>query len=127
MAAKARQLASAAKMPHYVGIGHANQGWAELVLAGSDLAHEELQTALGIWRSELPVYPMQWLAIWPLVDLFLQRERPADALPLLAFLLEESQERPPEELEQRLRRLGDGSDPGQMRAAVEAARRHGYL
>jgi serine/threonine protein kinase/tetratricopeptide (TPR) repeat protein len=126
LATKTRHLAQLGRMPHYIGIAQANLGWSEFASGAIESAHAALDAAMAIWRAETPAYPLQWLAIWPLAHLLLEQEKTSEARKLLTFLLDETQERLPDDLELLVRRLDEGGST-ELKDAIATARRRGYL
>jgi eukaryotic-like serine/threonine-protein kinase len=58
-----------AGMVDYVAAAHANQAWLALRQADLQLALEQAQRALAIWRGELAlVFPLHWMALLPGIE-----------------------------------------------------------
>jgi hypothetical protein len=81
---------------------------------------------LESWRAP-PVYPLQWLAILPLLDVILSSGALAEAPALAAFVLEDSQQQLPDDIETRLRAYLASGKTLDLTAALQAARKAGFL
>jgi DNA-binding SARP family transcriptional activator len=120
-------LAIGADMPTYVAAGNANLAWVAHRAGDVETSLRLGRAALEVWDSEL-VYPFQWLALWPLLDLTVARGDTNDALVLARQLLHESQQRLPGELEALFDAALVDSDAGSTLAQViSLARDLGYL
>lgn len=81
-----------------------------------------LREALASWAQAPTVYPLQDLAIWPLVSLLLDTGRPDEAGSQLICLADESQRRFSDELDadlQAFRRMFKAGDPRAVTAIAE--------
>jgi tetratricopeptide (TPR) repeat protein len=82
-------LARAAAMFDYIGVGQAGLAWVvwqrSLAAAApaADLAEAERrgQLALEAWQQHPALYPLYWQALWPLLAVALAQGRVADAIP----------------------------------------------
>jgi len=115
--------------PEYVAIAHGNRAWLAW-RAGDDVAATREGEAGLSALSRLP-YPFRWIAILPLAAALRRRGSLDEALALLPALLEPSQHRLPDSLEETLR-LAATSGPKAARVAalddaIALARKHGYL
>lgn len=133
LASRCLEVATAANMADYVGAAHANLGWVAWREGDSARAEEWGEHALRCWRPLSLVYPFQWMAHWHLVALKLEQGRSAEALGHVRALLEPTQQRMPEPLDDLLQHAPDwertppGQEPGRLAPVLEAARRLGYL
>jgi DNA-binding SARP family transcriptional activator/tetratricopeptide (TPR) repeat protein len=90
-------------------------------------AEESLREVIDIWQH-YEVYPFQWLAIWPLVDILLGQGKPDDAIPFVKMLLDEMQQRLPDDLDILVRASLDANDPGHfLSLARDLAHELGYF
>ncbi len=132
-ASRSLQVSTAANMPEYVGAAHANLGWVAWREGRSAEAEQAAQAALRCWQSLPLVYPFQWMAHWPLVAVWLERHRSAEALGHVRALLDPTQQRMSDALTGLLQDCLDGEQllPARMTpllaSLLEAARPPGYL
>jgi eukaryotic-like serine/threonine-protein kinase len=126
LALKTKELAATGNFGHYLGIAQANLGWVEYAQAGHGAAAQLFRLALESWRAP-PVYPLQWLAILPLLDVILSSGALAEAPALAAFVLEDSQQQLPDDIETRLRAYLASGKTLDLTAALQAARKAGFL
>lgn len=79
--------------PNYIAMAHANQAW----LAWREQKWSEVkqngQLALDIWEH---IYPFQWAALWPLLDVVLREQDVATAVSYAQQLLHPSQQKLPD-------------------------------
>jgi tetratricopeptide (TPR) repeat protein len=132
-ASRGLEVATAANMADYIGAAHANLGWVAWREGNSDEAGHRARTALECWRPLSLVYPFQWMAHWPLMALALERHQAAEALVHARALLNPSQQRMPDELNDPLEHTTRGepmpSERLQLELApvLEVAHQRGYL
>lgn len=106
-AARSLEVAGQAQMPEYVAMAKANQAWLAWrendPLQTAELAHAALET----WGQLPPGHasaPFQWLANWPLIAVARAGGDIARALERVKALLDPSQQRLPEALEEGLKK-----------------------
>jgi tetratricopeptide (TPR) repeat protein len=129
-------VAIAAGMLDYVGAARANHAWVAWREQRLDEAEREARTALKCWSklSAIYPYPFQWLGLWVLLALELQRRAVAEAVEHARALLEPTQQRLPDplaaELEAALgawKRHQPEAAREYLEHATESARRLGFL
>jgi predicted ATPase/DNA-binding SARP family transcriptional activator len=132
-AARSLAAATSSQLPLYTGVAHANLAWIawrEQHVAETEeharIAHELLLKEAG--------YPFQWLALFPLLGVMLNRNDFAAATESARALLDPYQQRLPDELSQTLEeaiRAWDSCEPIMARShllkTAELARPGGYL
>jgi DNA-binding SARP family transcriptional activator/tetratricopeptide (TPR) repeat protein len=101
-AMNAQAAAEAAHMPDYVAAAKGNQAWVAWRRPDLSAAEQRGQEALCIWRQSPLVYPFQWLALWPLITVVLARGREDEVWAYAQALLESTQQRLPDELNNAL-------------------------
>ncbi|HVM72971.1 MAG TPA: hypothetical protein VMT91_14500, partial [Anaerolineales bacterium] len=106
-AARSLEVAGQAQMPEYIAMAKANQAWLAWrendPLQTAELAHAALET----WGQLPPGHasaPFQWLANWPLIAVARAGGDIARALERVKALLDPSQQRLPEALEEGLKK-----------------------
>ena len=116
------------QLADYTGALLANRSWAALREERHEEARDLAESALTAWRTVRAPYPMQWLALFPLLALAVHESRVDDAVALAHALLEERQQRLPDELSRMLdvSRFRGAPLDGLSRA-VELAARLNYL
>ncbi|RYZ09175.1 MAG: serine/threonine-protein kinase PknK [Myxococcales bacterium] len=99
---KTMQLASAAQMRHYIGAAQASLGWLALRRGDLPVARELCEAGIESWNGAMPSsFPFRWMALWPM--LALPTLEPDSIDTLARALLDESQQRLPQELEAHVR------------------------
>jgi len=82
----------------YVGVLTAQRAW----VAWRDGKREEAETAsraaVDEWQRQRPVYPFQWIGLWPLIGLAAASGQLALAVDYVRLLVAPTQQRPPETL-----------------------------
>ncbi|WP_437718328.1 AAA family ATPase [Sorangium sp. So ce448] len=91
-------VATAGKMKDYVGAAQANLGWVAFRAGEITRAESLLLAAMETWRSLAYAYPFQWMALLPLLDIELGRDRLREAADLARAMLDPKQERLPDRL-----------------------------
>jgi eukaryotic-like serine/threonine-protein kinase len=114
-----RVLAAAetASLPEYSAMAYATECWVGWRAGDSEKAIQRGQRALKIWREIPNRYPCDWMAIWPLVAIALEREKIPGAIELARGLLLESQNPLPSELEKVVREAIALEEAGDTAAA----------
>jgi DNA-binding SARP family transcriptional activator len=128
------RVATAARMPDYVGAAHGNLAWAAWRQGDGALARAEGQAALQAWGRLPASYVFEWIGRWPLIGLALDRGDLDEAAGQAQALLDPRQQRPPPPIELALtaavQAAGRG-DGGAARTGLEeaaaAARLCGHL
>jgi hypothetical protein len=131
-AERALALAREAGMVDYVAAARSNLAWLAWCARSLSEAEQGIVEALELWRPLPLAYPFQWMALLPLMALRLEVGRGAEALDAVRALLDERQQRLPEELTAALAQALEASrEPNGMAAslarAIELAGRMGYL
>jgi DNA-binding SARP family transcriptional activator/predicted ATPase len=110
-------LISTTDMPTYAGMADANLAW--LAWRSGDLASvlEHGHAALAFWEGS--VYPFQWAALWPLIDIALTQDRLPDAVDFARALLAPSQQQLPDPLTTTLEGAIQAWECGQPDSARE--------
>ncbi len=100
-----RVLAAAetASLPEYSAMAYATECWVAWRGGDFEKAIRSGRRALRIWQEIPNRYPCDWMAIWPLVAIALEREEIPEATELARGLLSESQNPLPSELEKVVR------------------------
>jgi tetratricopeptide (TPR) repeat protein len=109
-------VAATAQVRPYVGMAQANLAW--IAWREGDLYEAEAngQTALDIW-SDVPHFPFEWAALWPLAGVALARQEVARAMTHTRRMLEPFQQPLPAEMATALEAAVQGWDEGQAEAA----------
>ena len=116
------------QLAEYTGALLANRSWAALREERYEEARELAQAALTAWRTVRVPYPMQWLALFPLLALAVQAACVEEAVGIARALLEKDQQLLPDELSLMLDVSGLGNTPlDALSRAVELAGRLNYL
>lgn len=130
------EVALAARMHDYVGAARANHAWVAWREQRLDEAEQEARTALECWSklSAIYPYPFQWLGLWVLLAVELQRRAVAEAVEHARALLEPTQQRLPDPLAADLEAALGAWKKDQPEAtreylehATESAQRLGFL
>jgi tetratricopeptide (TPR) repeat protein len=131
---RALEVASYGENPVYIALSQANLAW--VAWCKHDLAEARLRglSALELWR-QLPMrYPLQGLALWPLIAAALVQDQLGEATDYVRCLLEPSQQRLADGLEAALAEAIRLWDQGQLertrrqlQRAVEMAQAQAYL
>ncbi len=130
-ARRAEQVAQTAHMPDYIAAAKANLAW--LAWRGGDHHKAEVyaREALTIWGESPLVYPFQWQALWPLIGVMLKQNKQEEAWSFAQALLEPTQQRLPQALNDLLENALVGDDEGKrhlnLDQAATLAHELGYL
>ncbi len=128
LASECEAACSQSQLAEYTGALLANRAWAALREGRREEARELADSALTAWRAVRVPYPMQWLALFPLLALAVQASRVDEAVGVARALLEEQQQRLPDELTHMLHVSALGDAPLERLArATELAERLSYL
>lgn len=82
-------LARAARMFDYIGVGQAGLAWVawQRSLAAASPADQVAEAerrghlAIEAWQQHPAIYPLRWQALWPLIGVALVQDRLPDAIP----------------------------------------------
>lgn len=123
------EVAETGDWSSYRAAARGNLAWVAWRNGELDRARAHAEAALAGWRDS--VYPFQWLALWPLIDIMMQQNETEEALTLAQSMLAPSQQRLPVPIEQALARaLAAGNletaEP-HLRHALQLARENRYL
>jgi tetratricopeptide (TPR) repeat protein len=124
-AGRSLAMALAGKMEDYIGAARANQAWVAWRQGERSEAELAGREALRRWQSLSLVYPLQWMARWPLLALDLEHQRLPEALEHARALVEPRQQRLPETLQGSLTSAltrWEAGDPEAARAHLVQAR-----
>jgi tetratricopeptide (TPR) repeat protein len=87
-----RKLASSAGLREYVAAALANLAWLHLKSGRRDEAYALAREAMEMWGSLTLVFPFQWLALVPLLEMAVAREEFQEAAQYAAALLSPKQQ-----------------------------------
>jgi tetratricopeptide (TPR) repeat protein len=79
-ASRALTVTTAMKLPAYIAMATANLAWVDWREGKHAEAEHKGKTALETWQSSEVVYPFQWAALWPLIDIKLGRDELSQAV-----------------------------------------------
>lgn len=116
-----------ARLAEYTGALLANRAWLALVEERRHEARVEAEAALDAWRTVRVPYPMQWLAVFPLLALVVDAGRVEEAADLARRLFEPEQQRLPETLSVVLEDAIQAPGLDNFVRVVELAKRLNYL
>jgi hypothetical protein len=126
--------ASTGKMNEYLGVAHANLAWLAWREGDLESAERIGLLALETWRPQAVCYPLQWMALWPLLAIDVERDRIAEAVERARALVDPKQQRLPEALESALHAgISTWSSSGSPAArthltkALDSAQQLGFL
>ncbi|RKH31180.1 serine/threonine-protein kinase PknK [Corallococcus sp. CA041A] len=124
-ATRSLRAAEAGNMTSYVGAARANLGWVALREGRTDEARRECEAALQLWATTSRVYPFEWMALLPLLQLNVSEARMAEAARQMERLLQTTQQRLPEPLTSAIREAQE--ERMDLQHVLKAAQRAGYL
>ena len=103
-AEKTLALAEELKMAEYVAMAKASLAWVAW-RKKDEVEAEKLGTeALELWHEMEDPYGMDWMALWPLIDMAFARKDIGRAVDLATGLLQDNQHPPPENLSAAVRK-----------------------
>jgi DNA-binding SARP family transcriptional activator/Tfp pilus assembly protein PilF len=79
-ASRALTLATAMKLPAYIAMATANLAWVAWREGKNAEAEQHGRAALEFWQSSEMVYPFQWAALWPFIDIMLGQDELSQAV-----------------------------------------------
>lgn len=128
------QLAEKLRMPEYIAMAKANLAWVAWKEEREAEAEALAEEALRLWHEMEDPYSFDWMAVWPLIALALQRGDLAQAAKQTSTLLAESQHPLAEEVMTACRDASDASTSGddellrtRLQGALQRARDFHYL
>jgi eukaryotic-like serine/threonine-protein kinase len=117
-----------ARLAEYNGALLANRAWVALQEERRGQAWTEAEAALVAWRTVRVPYPMQWLAIFPLLLLAVEAQRLDEAVAVARLFFEPEQQRLPEELSSALHKaIRNAPRRNDFGPAIDLAKRLKYL
>lgn len=116
-----------ARLAEYNGALLANRAWAALQDGHGDDARARAEAALDAWRTVRVPYPMQWLAIFPLLAVAVHAKQADKAVELARRLFEPEQQRMEEPLSVALEAAIGAARLDDFQVAVDTAKRFKYL
>lgn len=126
-ARQALAVASETDMLPHIVTANVNLAWVAWMRGDLETCERLAREALETWQY-YEIYPFQWLAIWPLIDISVARGDVASAVSDARLLLDETQQRLPEDLETLIESALETSHPARpLSDAVQLARERGYL
>jgi hypothetical protein len=128
------ERAREASLPEYEAMAIANRAWVAWRSADEQKAETDAKAALAMWE-ELPLrYPVDWMALWPLLAMALAAQRTGQAVEYARGMLPPTQQllqKPVQTMVENAVHAWDAGQPreaGQLlRQAIRAAEDHGYL
>ena len=88
-------IASQSRAPEYLATAQANHAWLAFREHDTETATREARAALEVWRKLSLVWPLQWLALLPLLQSTLADGNVEEALKCAADLLDTTQQQLP--------------------------------
>jgi hypothetical protein len=116
-----------ARLVEYIGALLANRAWAALANEQDDDARAQATAALDEWRKISVPYPMQWLALFPLIALAARHERVGEAVEFASRLFEPEQQRLPDALSSAVQAAIDSAQRDDFERVVDLAKQLKYL
>ncbi len=133
-ALRSLEAATSVQNPAYIGAAKANLAWAAWKNAELTEAWEKGRAAVEPWQPSETGFPFQWVALFPLISLALDRARTPDAVEYARGLLDPAQQALPGSLEASLAGAIEAWERGEPKAArthldraIELALEMGYL
>lgn len=111
-------------LQEYVATAESNLAWLKWLEGDLVAAKANGQKALAIWRTLPIVIPLQWTALWPLIDVALTHNELAEAVSYAETLLLPDLSRLPDELTAVLQRAistFNNDQPETTRACLQSA------
>ena len=131
---RAMAVATAGNMLEYISTAKANLAWVSLREGNLYDAQENGRTALDMWQKAPLVYPFQWTALWPLISVALSKEEVSGAVEYAYALLQPSQQRLPDSLNEVLEEVMESWEKGEsekvrtkLNRAIELAQELGWF
>ena len=123
-ASRALAIATAMKLSPYIAMATANLAWVAWREGKHEEAEQHSKAALELWQSSKMVYPFQWAALWPLIDIILGQDELSQAMDYVRRLLAPSQQLLPNVLTTVIEsalQAWDSSNPGIARTSLQQA------
>ncbi len=134
LVASTRSAAVQAELPEYEAFASANEAWLLWRAGEVDRVDALGQDALDTWARLPERYPVDWMALWPMIALALARANLPRAIDLARGLLAPTQEPLPPPLHDLVRTATQTASQGNVTEAaevlgraVELARQTGFL
>ncbi|HEY0464655.1 MAG TPA: protein kinase [Polyangiaceae bacterium] len=134
------EVARKTRMKDYIGAAQANLGWALLEQDKLEEAERLLEEAVAAWTTPPAIYPFEWLALFPLLKIRVEREDLTGSLAIAERLLRTNQQKLPNDLARKLQVTQQGATEevtqqgaaeevriAQLRDALVDAVNDGYL
>jgi DNA-binding SARP family transcriptional activator len=118
---------------NYLGVVEANKAWLALQDKEIEDTKKYARSALNYWTSSPQnLYPMQWLAYFPLLSYAIERDLLSDAQSFASAMVEPRQQRLPETITTALEAAIQGNDAktralSHLQEACQIAKSLGYL
>ena len=116
----------------YIGAAYGNLAWLDYRVGNITKAELQAKEALAIWGDYQ--YPFKWLAHWVLIAIYLDRDEIAQAIESVCALLDEKQQRLPDDVTATLEKAVGNWEAGWidvtrmgLTEVVEKAQEWGYL
>ena len=133
-ASRALKVATAMKLPAYIAMATANLAWVAWREGKNAEAERKGKAALELWQSSEMVYPFQWAALWPLVDIMLGQDELSQAVNYASLLFAPGQQLLPDALtavtESAIQAWGSSQSETtrtSLQQAIRLAQEMGYL
>jgi DNA-binding SARP family transcriptional activator/Tfp pilus assembly protein PilF len=133
-ASHALAIATALKLSPYIAMATANLAWVAWREGKNAEAEQHGKAALELWQSSEMVYPFQWAALWPLIDIMLGQNELSQAVDYVRRLLAPGQQLLPDVLttvtESALQAWDSGKSENartSLQQAITLAQEMGYL
>jgi hypothetical protein len=115
-ARRASHAAEVAQLPPYAACAAAAEGWARWREQDRQNAPRLLEHARGLWAAHPHPFPFRWVALLPLLDVYLELDRFDELASLVAEITASSQQRLPEPLRRTLAATEQALSGGSGRA-----------
>ena len=114
--ARALEVATAGQMHDYIATGKANLAWLEWCDGNLAGVRVNGRAALELWQHYAPGYPLQWLALLPLIGVALAKDQRSEAADYARMLLASTQMALPDVLVAALAAALQAEEHGQPEA-----------
>lgn len=132
LARRSLSVSTATGNASYIGVAKANLAWLSYRAGDLEAASDNALAALKHWSKF--TYPLQWLSLWPLLGISLQRRELGTAIEHARALLHPGQQALPADFEETLivaAAAWDARDPAtaqiHLEAALKLAKSSGHL
>ncbi|QSQ18991.1 AAA family ATPase [Pyxidicoccus parkwayensis] len=127
-------VAEAGRMVIYQGAAKANLAWADWRDGDPVAAEKKAREALALWKGPTYVFPLQWMALLPLLAMALEQRHLAEAVAHAQALLDSEQQGLPRELTEPLTQAIAAWEQGnaersqwRLRQSITASTAQGYV